>query len=315
MMYKQSTKLLSILIILALFSSLSAQEIQLELQQKIQASVDQYVSDRGFSGTILLADQGEIIYQQAYGEADRSSQRKIQGNEPFAIASVTKMLTAIRVLQLVEQNKIQLDESINTYLSTWSKEISKKVTIHNLLLHTSGLANEDDRTYWQQLSAAEIVSRSLKQKGKGRIGRFNYNNVDYLLLGLLIEQVTGQSWEDEIRTHILQPCEMTSSGFLAFENYPPEFVQTYTFKERGKVVADPTYYIGNFHAAGNMYANATDLLKLDQALYGTSLLSEESKKLLAISYPDLGYAGYGVWNYRYPFIDAQPQIMERRGGY
>jgi D-alanyl-D-alanine carboxypeptidase len=89
----------------------------------------------------------------------------------------------------------------------------------------------------------------------------------------------------------------------------------YAYQYKGKKrKQDRTFHIENFHAAGCMYSTSTDLLKLDQALYTTSLLTEKSYALLATSYPEYGYVGYSVWNYQYPFVDSQPTVMERRGG-
>ena len=81
-----------------------------------------------------------------------------------------------------------------------------------------------------------------------------------------------------------------------------------------KLVKDPEFYIENFYAAACMYSTTEDLLKIDQAMYDDKFLSAKSKKVMFTSYPEYNYTGYSVWTYRYPFLDTQPLIMERRGG-
>lgn len=279
----------------------------------IRKVIEQYVQTDGFSGTILLAQSGEPIFHQSYGLANRSLPDTIQNDYHYSIASVTKLFTAIRILQLVEEEKLRLHEPAQNYLPSLSAQLSDKITLHSLLLHLSGLPQEKDRDYLRPLPPEAFLKKILSQKSKNTFGSFNYNNTDYLLLGLLIEAVSGESWEENIRKHILQPLGMKNTGFLAYGNYPDDFAYSHSIK-KGELQEDPLFYIENFYAAGSMYATTTDLLLLDQALYSNSLLKEKSRSLLAKSYPEYNYAGYGVWNYQYPFIKEQPTIMERRGG-
>lgn len=275
--------------------------------------VETYRAQQGFSGTILVAQDGQPVFFRSYGLAYRQTPDSLTNTYRYSIASVTKLFTSIRILQLVEAGKIALDAPLTDYLPQFSARIPAAVTIHHLLLHISGLPQEPDRLYRAHRSPAESVSLALKRRSRHDRGQFHYNNVDYMLLGLVIEAVSGLSWEENIRQAILEPLGMTGTGFLAYGNYPASFAYTYRFK-RGTWRQDPLFSIENFYAAGCMYATAMDLLRLDQALYHDTLLQAESRQLLARSYPAYNYAGYGVWNYRYPFVAAQPTIMERRGG-
>ncbi|RMG64842.1 MAG: class A beta-lactamase-related serine hydrolase [Bacteroidetes bacterium] len=279
----------------------------------IAAVVDTYRAAHGFSGTILVARHGQPIFRRSYGLAYRQTPDSLTHTTPYSIASVTKLFTSIRILQLAEVGKVDLQAAATQYLPRFAPQVPAAVTVHHLLLHLSGLPNEKNRLYRRHLSAEEMVQKALTGRPAGPVGTFHYNNVDYLLLGLIIEAVTGKSWQENIRQHILEPLGMTQSGFLAYGQYPRHFA--FTYRKKGKQLKqDPLIHIENFGSAGCMYATAGDLLKLDQALYGEALLSAESRQCLAQSYPEYNYAGYGVWNYRYPFVEAQPTIMERRGG-
>ncbi|MEM9722853.1 MAG: serine hydrolase domain-containing protein [Bacteroidota bacterium] len=281
---------------------------------KIAQTVETYVSTNDFSGTILVAKNGMPIYHQSFGYGYLPAKNAIVNDFHFSIASVTKLFTAIRVLQLVDVGKLSLDESIETYLPKFKIPQGSRITLHHLLMHNSGLPNEKDRVYRRPYSPEEIVHTSLKNKAKEDFGDFHYNNLDYILLGLVIEAVSGASWEEQIQTFILDKLGMQETGFLAYGSYPSRFAYTYSYRNTKKPVQDALFYIENFYAAGSMYSTSKDLLLLDQALYGQALLSEKMSDLLAKSYPENSYCGYSVWNYRYPFSDIKPLIMERRGG-
>jgi CubicO group peptidase (beta-lactamase class C family) len=279
----------------------------------VAAVIDTYVQRTGFSGTILVAREGKPIYHRSYGLAYYATPDTIRNDYHYAIASITKLFTSIRVLQLVEDGKIDLEEPVVTYLPQLAALIPAAVTVHHLLLHISGLPAEQDRVYRHPLAPAALVEQTLRKNQPGEFGAFRYNNIDYMLLGLLIEELTGQSWEKAITASILEPLQLKHTGFLAYGNYPDNFA--YSYSEKGKhLQQDPLFYIENFYAAGQLYSTTGDLLRLDQALYTDQLLNAASKQLLATSYPQYNYTGYGVWNYRYPFVDAQPTVMERRGG-
>ncbi|MEO0733897.1 MAG: serine hydrolase domain-containing protein, partial [Bacteroidota bacterium] len=279
----------------------------------ITAAVDDYLANQGFSGTILVAHAGQPIYHRSFGLAYRATPDTITNRYHYSVASVTKLFTSIRILQLVAAGKIDLNDPVGGYLPTFTNLLDPAVTVRDLLRHTSGLPNEPDKVYRQSITSASLVQQLLKSRQAKAPGQFNYNNVDYLLLGLIIERLTGRTWTEEIKTTILEPLKMDDTGFLAYGSYPKNFA--YTYQQSGKKLRqDPLFHIENFGAAGCMYSTTTDLLKLDQALYSDFLLDEAGRKQLAISYPEYNYVGYSVWNYNYPFVDAQPTVMERRGG-
>ncbi|MEL7160994.1 MAG: serine hydrolase domain-containing protein [Bacteroidota bacterium] len=283
------------------------------LSDRITATVNRYTSEYDFAGTILVARAGQPIYQESYGLAYYATPDTLRNNYHYSIASVTKLFTSIRILQLVAAGRIDLRQSVGTYLPKLAEAIPADVSIHDLLLHLSGLPEEKSAVYRRVNTPHAIVAQVLKKNKAGRYGQFNYNNVDYMLLGLVIEAVTGNAWQQEIENAILRPLKLEQTGFLKYGYYPKNFAYTYRDKG-GKLQQDPLFYIENFYAAGSMYSTANDLLRLDQALYTEKLLGAPEKQLLAQSYPEYNYAGYSVWNYQYPFVTAKPTVMERRGG-
>lgn len=286
----------------------------LHAQSKIQRTVNEYIEKNGFSGTILVAEAGKILFHQSYGLAYIPAKDSLQNSYHYHIASITKLFTSIRCLQLMEGGNIDLKRSVVEYLPEFEGILDPRITPHHLLLHISGLPYIKRKIYQQLVAPTAIVKKSLNNKSKAAFNSFNYNDLDYVILGLLIEKCTEHSWEEEIQKHILDALNMESTGFLQYGYYPEDFAYCYRYKRGRKAIQDPFYYIENLYAAGNMYSTSTDLLKLDQALYGDQLLSPSSKALLKKSNPTLGYVGYGVWNYSYPFVESQPRIMERRGG-
>lgn len=280
---------------------------------RIDSIVQKSVTVVSFEGTVLVADKGNILYQESFGFTDSDNRTPVTNNSHFAIASITKLFTAITIMQLIEESNFQLTDNLETLLPAYDIPKSKKITVHHLLLHISGLPNENDAIYHQPKTPTAFVSETLTQKGS-RFGSFNYSNIDYVLLGLLIEKYDNKSWEESIKNRILEPLKMKNSGFLKKDTYPEDFAYPYSYDSEDKRQKDPLFFIENFYAAGCMYSTAEDLLKLDQGMYGNQLLSEKSKELMYTSYPEYNYSGYSVWTYNYPFSESQPRIMERRGG-
>ena len=286
----------------------------LEIDKIVQDQISLY----NFEGTVLIAENGDIVYQRSAGYNDRETQRIIDNDTKFGIASITKMLTAIVILELVEDGKLSLQDNLAALLPGFNIQGGENITVHHLLLHISGLPNENDSIYLSKKSPEEFVRETLNEKGEsGELGIYNCANIDYVLLGLIIEKKTGMSWQDAVEKRIIEKLNLRNTGFLSElpnGNYPENFAYSYSVSEEGEFTKDPDIYMENFYAAGSMYSNAADLLAIDQAMYGDKLLSEKSKELMFTSYPEYNYTGYSVWTYNYPFAETQPKIMERRGG-
>ncbi|WP_439474758.1 serine hydrolase domain-containing protein [Algoriphagus formosus] len=305
-------KLLAIAVLsLGVYPTVLAQD----LIESLENIVTENSENNFFEGTVLVAKNGEVLYQRSIGFKDYNKSEEIENDSKFGIASITKMITSILILQLHQEGKLGLDQSMDELLPELNLPAAKKITVHHLLLHISGLPNERDQIYLRELSPQDFISETLKNGRKSRgFGKFNYANIDYILLGLIAEKIEDQSWQKLVENRFFEPLKMADSGFLRKEEFPDDFVYTFSIDESGKRIQDPDFHIENFFSAGSMYSTASDLLNLDQALYTDKLLNEESKKKFYRSYPEYNYTGYGVWTYSYPYAENSPLIMERRGG-
>ncbi len=301
----------SLLFFLCLFIQLSYAQTD---TLKIDRVVSDHIQDHFFEGTVLVAEKGKVVYQKSAGFADWENNKKVDHQTRFSIASITKMLTAIVILQLVEDKQLELEDNLKELLPQMNIPKGHKITINHLLLHISGLPNESDIMYASPKTPAVFVKECLANKKARKPGQFNYANIDYVLLGLVIEKVSGKSWQEVIQERIIAPLGLRNTGFLKRGSLPANYALTYQLAEDGTKRRDPDFFIENFYAAGCMYASAQDLLRIDQAMYGEELLSKESKEKMFTAYPEYNYSGYSVWTYRYPFVDSKPRIMERRGG-
>src|SRR5215213_5178822 len=152
---------------------------------------------RQFNGSALVAENGKVIYKGAFGQANMEWNIPNTPDTKFRLGSITKQFTATVILQLVEQGKIKLDARLSDYLPEYRKDVGNKVTIHNLLTHTSGIPS-----YTSQPGFFENVSRNpykvddfVKKYASGNLefepgSKFSYNNSGYFLLGAIIEHVT-----------------------------------------------------------------------------------------------------------------------------
>lgn len=281
--------------------------------EKINQIIDGARSNESFEGTILLADRGEVIFHQSYGFVDDALKQPVKNSMKFSLASITKTFTAVIILRMIEDGKLGLDDNLADLLPELNIPDDSKISVHHLLLHISGLPNEQGEFYQSLKSPEEFVETVLAEAKPSKIGKFNYANIDYVLLGLIIEKIEGKQWAVVVEERILDPLQMTNTGFLERDNYPKDFAHTFSFEDE-KRVKDPKFYIENFYSSACMYGDALDLLKFDQALYGETLINLASKEKLYTSYPEYNYTGYSVWTYDYPFTKPPVRVMERRGG-
>ncbi|HSR30120.1 MAG TPA: serine hydrolase domain-containing protein, partial [Anaerolineae bacterium] len=184
------------------------------------AAIDAYVTtqrnDLGIPGMALgIVQGGQIAHLQGFGVAGPSG-RMVTPQTPFYIGSVTKSFTALAVMQLVEAGKIDLDAPVQTYLPWFEladKEAAAKITVRNLLNHTTGISTKDgNRNLFSQQGLEEAV------RGLGNVSltepvgtTYQYSNLNYTIAGLIVEKVSGQSYADYVPQHIFRPLDMRHS--------------------------------------------------------------------------------------------------------
>ncbi|HEX8251347.1 MAG TPA: serine hydrolase [Pyrinomonadaceae bacterium] len=259
--------------------------------QKIDALLKQYYDYGQFNGSVLVADGGKVIYKKGFGMANMEWNIPNSADTKFRIASVTKQFTAALVLQLAQEGKIKLDGKITDYLPDYRKDTGGKVTIHQLLNHTSGIPDYRNVSS-NPHSAADFVKKHVSGDLEFEPGtKYKYNNGGYSILGAIIERVTGKSYETVLTERILKPLGMTNSGYAHHSTLLEKHAGSYQKTPVGYVVA-PYIDMAIPYAAGSMYSTVEDLYKWDHALYEDKILSAESRKLMFT--PGHGNYGYGI---------------------
>lgn len=270
--------------------------------EKIDELVSTYAEYGEFNGSILISNEGEVIYKKGFGMANMEWGIPNQVDTKFRLASVTKQFTAMMIMQLVSENKLALDEPISTYLPTYPKNNGDKVNIHHLLTHTSGIPNYTSFSSYRdlmrnQITPTELVNTfadSTLQFAPGE--RFSYSNSGYVLLGQIIEKVTGRSIDKVLHEKILMPLKMTNTGFDNDRNILKNRANGY-YQFAGAFVNSNYIDMSVAFTAGGMYTTVEDLFLWDQALYTDELLPKKYLHLIFDKHIPARGQNYGYgWN-------------------
>ena len=269
-----------------------------DLVAALRAKLDQEVSGDRFAGAVVLAKNGQPIFTAAYGLADREKKIPNKLDTQFRIGSMNKMFTAVSILQLVQAGKLQLTDPLGKYLTDYpNKNVASKVTIHHLLTHTGGTGD----FFGPEFDAHRLELRALKDYltlyGKRDLAfepgsRWEYSNYGFLLLGLVIEKVSGQNYYEYVREHVYQPAGMKSTDSLPEDQMVPNRSVGY-MKERGSPWKPNTDTLPpRATSAGGGYSTVEDLLRFANALNGHKLLNEHYSDLLTTGKVDAGGGKY-----------------------
>ena len=268
---------------------------------------EEAAADR-FSGAVLLTRNGEVLFSQAVGPADRDRAIPNTLQTRFRIGSMNKMITAVAILQLVEAGKIDLTAYVGDYLTDYpNTELATTVTIHHLLTHTGGTGDIFGPTFDAHRDELRthhdyVVLYGPRGPEFDPGTRWAYSNYGFVLLGAIIEAVTGQTYYDYVDDRIYQPAEMTATGSLPETEAVPDRSIGYTAPTPGgewSPNTDTLPYRGT--AAGGGYSTVEDLTRFAQALLNHRLLSPDSTDLLFTAKVDSG-PGTG---YAYGFEDQR----------
>jgi len=249
-----------------------------------------------FTGTVLVAKNGKIKFTGAYGLKDREKNISNEIDTKFPIGSLTKQFTAMLVMQLVEEGKIKLQDPVVMYLDYLPKEFSDKITIHQLLSHISGLPHYEGivnmgmniRTFTSILytpkELALLVSNVKLIDKPG--ASFHYSSLGYMLLGTILEKVSGKSFSELLEEKITIPLGLKNTGFASNEFIKNKTAKGYTFKEDetfkmifikygGEFKKVPERDQSNTYSAGGMHSTVNDLFTWSEAIRNHILLSSE----------------------------------------
>lgn len=270
---------------------------QAELTASIDAFLDAHHALDQFSGAVLVADRGRVVYQGARGEANSDWAIPNAPSTKFRIASVTKQFTALAILQLVDAGALELDAPITRYLTDYPAESGDKVTVRHLLNHTSGIPSYTERPNFfndeakERLPVDEFVKAYCSDPLEFEPGsQFNYNNSGYFLLGAILEEVTGQTYAEVLGERIFTPLGMRDTGIDDQYRVVPGRAVGYDDILGGRRIAKWMDMSTPF-AAGAMYTTVGDLWKWDQALRAETLLQGDLAREMVT--PGLGDYGFG----------------------
>lgn len=272
------------------------------LVETMEARLEAAEARDEFSGAVLLAVGDEVIYSDAFGLAHRGHGVPNRVDTKFNLGSIDKQFTMVAIMQLVEAGRIDLDASVATYLPDWpNRDVAENVTVRHLLTHTSGMGfywtdtlhREIGRFRTLQDFAELIVDEPLAfRPGEG----WAYSNNGYIVLGLIIEAVTGENYHDHIRRVILEPLGMENTGPFAVDEVTPNLATGYSrvsvqelldgFDPRGERQEEVWYANYYTHpprgaSAGGGYSTVEDLFDFMRALRQGVLVSVESYEMIA----------------------------------
>jgi D-alanyl-D-alanine carboxypeptidase len=280
--------------------------VDLVLHRMTQAQAVAALSDHAqqraradeFAGAVLVARHGKVLFQEAWGRADRKAGTANTLATRFRIGSMNKMFTAVAILQLVESHKLALDDPIGKHLPNYpNKEVAAKVTVRHLLTHTGGTGDIFGPEFEEHRLQLREHRDYLKLYGRRGLTqepgtRFEYSNYGFVLLGALIEHVTGGSYDDYVGDHVFRRAGMRSTSALPESVVVPDRAVGYLRSSPGSdwvPNTDTLPWRGT--AAGGGYSTVGDLLRFAQALESGTLISKAT--LAEATRPHLQQYGYG----------------------
>ncbi|TXR60547.1 D-alanyl-D-alanine carboxypeptidase [Bacillus sp. AY18-3] len=288
--------------------------------QRDRNSVKQAVRDTlqlGFPGILAKTSEGGKTWSYAAGVANLSSKKPMKTDFRFRIGSVTKTFTATVVLQLAEENRLNLDDSIEKWLPgviQGNGYDDKQITIRQVLNHTSGIAEYTRSKSFNLMDtkksyrAEELVKIGISMPPDFAPGKsWSYSNTGYVLLGILIETVTGNSYAEEIENRIIEPLELSNTFLPGNSSVIPgtKHARGYIQLDGASEPKDVTYYNPSMgSSAGDMISTADDLNKFFSYLLGGKLIKEQQLKQMLTTVPTgeaaLGRYGLGIYETKLP---------------
>jgi len=279
---------------------------QADVLAALRLEIEKAVAADHFAGAVIVAKNGEPIFTGAYGLADREKKIPNKLDTKFRIGSMNKMFTAVSVLQLAQAGKIKLSDPLGKYLTDYpNQDVASKVTIHHLLTHTGGTGDIFGPDFQTHRLELRTLQDYVKLYGKRGLefepgSKWEYSNYGFLLLGVLVEKVSGQSYYDYVAEHVFKPAAMTSTASLAEDQTVPDRSLGYTKfggGETWKPNTDTLPYRGT--SAGGGYSTVGDLLRFANALQNHNLLDAQHTDLLTTGKVDTPMGG----KYAYGMID------------
>lgn len=287
---------ISTLLLLNSLFVLSQNNVQLKLDKYLKA----YAKTYDLHGTILIAQKNKIVYQKAFGYANREWQIKNTLDTRFPIASLSKQFTAAAILKLSEEGKLSINDKLSKFFPNYPKGDS--ITIHMLLNHTSGIKEYSQKgdIFKFNNGNSEIPKDSVIRLFKDLPFNFSpgsfwsYSNTGYILLGYIIEQVSGQLYGEYINKTIFEPANMLNSGTFKQNLLIPKKAYGYSQSQDG-IITQTVLPFNIGYSDGGLYSTVNDLFKWSSVLNSHKIISKESLNKMMTPNREEGGAGYGLF--------------------
>ncbi len=267
-------------IILICFLSISNFGFPQNIEQQIDTYLEKNIESNTPGAAILVAKDGNTIYSKAFGMADLELNVKAEPKNVFEIGSITKQFTAVAILMLEERGELSLEDNIIKYIPDYPTH-GQTITIHNLLNHTSGIKSYTNMPNFIENSRIDMTPTELIDVFKNEPMEFesgtafNYNNSGYILLGHIIEVVSGNSYAEFLQANIFDKLEMENSYYGSMVNIIPNRASGYSETESG--YANAAYLSLTLpYAAGSIMSTTADLLKWQNAMSANTLIKKSS---------------------------------------
>ncbi len=278
---------------------LSVAAMAQDLAPKAEEIVNAYVKQNKFSGSVLVAKGGKVVLSKGYGMANYELDVPNTPQTKFRLASVTKQFTAMAIAQMQERGLLSVEDPITKYLPDYPKETGDKVTIYHLLTHSSGIPSITNSADYPQIKMNKFSGEKLVVWLKGKPLEFapgenyKYNNSGYILLGYLIEKVSGKPFEQYMKENIFTPLGMKDTGFdrnnVVIKN------RAAGYSVRGKELENSEYIDMTIPGgAGAMYSTIEDLYAWDRALYTEKLVKKATLEKVYTPYKSNYAWGWNV---------------------
>lgn len=258
-----------------------------------------------FSGAVLLAKDGEVIYKGAFGTANKDFNVPNRVDTKFNLGSMNKMFTAVAIAQLVEKGKLSFDDPLSKFIPDFpNPEAAKKIQIKHLLSHTAGLGGYFSPRYdgmsRARLRTVDDMMKLAREDEKDIAfepgSRWRYSNTGMMVLGKVIEIVSGQSYFDYVRENIYKPAGMSNTDCYELDKVNVNLAVGYEkrFSDEGVSWANNVFaHVLRGGPQGGGYSTVEDLLRFDQALRSGKLVSTAMVKTLTTPKPELNSPDYG----------------------
>lgn len=257
------------------------------LRERLDQIANSYTADNAFMGSVLVARGNEILLNKGYGKADLEQNIPNDPDTKFRIGSLTKQFTAALVLLLQQDGKLRIEDPVRKYLPDAPKSWAK-ITLTELLGHSSGIPEIQSDPKFRSWAMSPHTHAEEFAFFKDRPLNFEpgskheYSNSNYLVLGAVIEKVTGEDYGTLLRNRIFKPLGMSDSGVDKDGLVLPKRAKGYT-NDNGRLVPMPSESMSVPWSAGSLYSTANDLLRWERGLFGGKVLSQSSFEAMTTS--------------------------------